>query len=65
VPTLLWAPGATRRYWANAFGERVCLNGGLGAFAEVIAPAELTEEVLADARQLIQHLTRRSPHDQP
>jgi predicted DNA-binding transcriptional regulator YafY len=38
---------------------------GLGAFAEVIAPVELTEEVLADARQLIQQLTQRSPHDQP
>ncbi len=33
VPTLLWAPGTTRRGAAQAFGETECAKGALGIFA--------------------------------
>ena len=32
VPTLLWAPATSRPDLATTFGERACLNGGLGQF---------------------------------
>jgi predicted DNA-binding transcriptional regulator YafY len=36
---------------------------GLGAFVEVIAPSELAEEVLADAREMVQRLAEHSQPD--
>ena len=32
VPTLLWAPATTRPDLVTEFGERPCLQGGLGQF---------------------------------
>lgn len=32
VPTLLWAPATCRPDWVTRFGERSCLQGGLGHF---------------------------------
>ena len=48
VPTLLWAPGATRRDSAKAFGETECLKGALGAFAAT----DLMPLALAHAKRL-------------
>jgi len=48
VPTLLWAPGVTRRDTCNAFGETEALKGALGRF-----PAEdLMMLALAHAKRL-------------
>ncbi len=48
VPTLLWAPGATRRDAGQAFGETECLKGSLGTFAAT----DLMPLALAHARWL-------------
>ena len=48
VPTLLWAPGATRRDAGAAFGETECLKGALGLFAAT----DLMPTALAHARRL-------------
>jgi 2,3-bisphosphoglycerate-independent phosphoglycerate mutase len=48
VPTLLWAPGATRRDAGQAFGETECLKGSLGIFAAT----DLMPLALAHARRL-------------
>ena len=48
VPTLLWAPGTTRRDPAKAFGETECLKGALGLFATT----DLMPLALAHAKRL-------------
>ena len=48
VPTLLWAPRATRRDAAVSFGETECYKGALGIFAA----ADLMPMALAHARRL-------------
>ena len=48
VPTLLWAPGATRRDAGQAFGETECLKGSLGIFAAT----DLMPLALAHAKRL-------------
>lgn len=48
VPALLWAPGATRRDVASAFGETECARGALGIFAAT----DLMPLALAHARRL-------------
>jgi 2,3-bisphosphoglycerate-independent phosphoglycerate mutase len=32
VPTLLWAPATVRPDYVTTFGERPCIQGGLGQF---------------------------------
>ena len=48
VPTLLWAPGATRRDTGKAYGETECLKGALGTFAAT----DLMPLALAHAKRL-------------
>jgi 2,3-bisphosphoglycerate-independent phosphoglycerate mutase len=48
VPTLLWAPGATRRDTGKAYGETECLRGALGTFAAT----DLMPLALAHAKRL-------------
>ncbi|HLF25800.1 MAG TPA: 2,3-bisphosphoglycerate-independent phosphoglycerate mutase [Anaerolineae bacterium] len=48
VPTLVWAPGATRRDPGQAFGETECLKGALGIFPAT----DLMPLALAHAKRL-------------
>jgi 2,3-bisphosphoglycerate-independent phosphoglycerate mutase len=48
VPTLLWAPGATRGNPVQTFGETDCLRGALGVFSAT----DLMPLALAHARRL-------------
>lgn len=48
VPTVLWAPGVTRRGLAQGFGETECLKGSLGT----VPAAELMPLALAHAQRL-------------
>ncbi len=49
VPTLIWAPGLTRRDESRSFGETECLKGALGQFSA----KDLMTMVLSYARRTV------------